>query len=309
MLTLLSVKQSGILRKPPDILSAMFSSVENTLLFLVWIIIIIPSLIYAAHSYKPKDAVGYISSAIIWCIAGLFAILSPLSLLLFFAYRQLYKLFKSRKNHKISEQSKSLTSAGSPTKTPTQGGSISTNQPPAYRICKFIWSAVYMFSYETGSNLMLNEQAYLWTIFFYVIVKNIRRQAFANEVYSHFDITSRFLLRKNSDHTTTALQMRSAYRELRLVLNGSRIDPRTADGMDALWYLTTQWVYRGKTCPTNAKNKFLAISQYTLRYSLKVYENQTPSTSASSNTTRYSLCEQADASLLPIETAEERNVK
>lgn len=72
-----------------DFMHFMFSSVENTLLFLAWILVITPGFIYTTHSYKPKDLLGRISRALFWCICIFLICLSPLSLPLYFFYRWL----------------------------------------------------------------------------------------------------------------------------------------------------------------------------------------------------------------------------
>lgn len=73
-----------------DFLHFMFSSVKYALLFLAWIFLITPAMLYTVHSYKPKDFLGYISAGVYWCICGFLVILSPLSLVLYFLYRRLY---------------------------------------------------------------------------------------------------------------------------------------------------------------------------------------------------------------------------
>lgn len=73
-----------------DFLQFIFSSVIYALLFLTWIFVIIPAMLYTVHSYKPKDFLGYFSAVVYWCICGFLVILSPLSLVLYFLYRRLY---------------------------------------------------------------------------------------------------------------------------------------------------------------------------------------------------------------------------
>lgn len=91
MLFLSSLGYSSAFEGIIAFLNFVFSSIENTLLFLAWILIIIPTLLCTLLSYNPKDPLGYVSASLLWCVCGFLVILSPVSLLLYFLYRWLYK--------------------------------------------------------------------------------------------------------------------------------------------------------------------------------------------------------------------------
>lgn len=73
-----------------DFFQFIFSSVKYVLLFLTWIFVIIPAMLYTVHSYEPKDFLGYFSAVVYWCVCGFLVIISPFSLVLYFLYRRLY---------------------------------------------------------------------------------------------------------------------------------------------------------------------------------------------------------------------------
>lgn len=73
-----------------DFLHFMFSSVKYAFLFLAWIFLIMPAMLYTVRSYKPKDFLGYFSAVVYWCVCGFLVIISPFSLVLYFLYRRLY---------------------------------------------------------------------------------------------------------------------------------------------------------------------------------------------------------------------------
>ncbi len=110
-----------------DFLYFMFSSVEYALLFLALIFVILPSVLSFTQSYKPKDFLGYISAALLWCVFGFLVVISPISLLAYLFYRQLYKLYKKRKASKNASRAKAA---------PPPPGPPSSAPPPVSQLRK-----------------------------------------------------------------------------------------------------------------------------------------------------------------------------
>lgn len=90
-----------------DFLILMFSSVENALIYLFFVIIVIPGLFGLLLAYEPKG-LGYFSAFLLLCACILSSILSPVSLVLFWLYGRLYGLWKKRRESRTPSQTKEV---------------------------------------------------------------------------------------------------------------------------------------------------------------------------------------------------------
>lgn len=201
----------------------------------------------------------------------------------------------SKKRHAEAEKKRAETLSEQAVRSePSQ-----SNVAPSYRVCRFIWTSVIIFKNHLGISFSLEEQAYLWAAFFYVVTKTVRNQAVVDEIYSGFFDSVRFLLRNHPDKFTAVTSVMAAYRQLRPQLNSSGIDPRTSKGMDSLWEFICQRINRNGIWPTDAKDSFKGAAQIVLRYAQKAYGITEDSSSSSKNNTRYSLCEREAVCVVP----------
>lgn len=286
-----------------DFIYFMFSGIEYALLFLAWIFIIVPTMLYATQSYKPKDFLGYITAALLWCVCGFLVVLSPFSLLLYFIYRWLYeKASALRRNTQAKKQTqgklvKQCSQPESPirperspsykedahqlashfSKTKATGNSSEySKQSPAHEVCRLIWQEVDMYIKYVDQSIDRKQHMYLWAAYFYVVVKTVRDKNFINDVYSHFN---KFAIRYIKDSNRRAFvvqEMRADYREIRPLLNASGIAPNDVSGRDQLWALISAQMYKYGDVPTNADRQFKLGAIVLSKYSLRYYRNSLP---------------------------------
>ena len=266
-----------------DFLYFMFSSVENALLFLAWIFIIIPSMLYTAHIYKPKSFLGYISVVLFCFVCGFLVILSPISLLSYLFYRRLYMLCKNRKASKTSVQIKSAPtpppspSSSSPSVNPTVRSVLPTQGTmPSYRVCHFMWTRSIMFCDHVQKNPSLQCVTYLWTAYFYSITKHIRDQNLIDEIYTQFKTSAEPFIKDCENKAMSLHCIQSAYWQFRNILNSSGIDPRMQDGISKLWDLTAQWAFPNAPLPEGAETSFSHNVQLLVNHTLTLYGLKPP---------------------------------
>ena len=129
-----------------DFLILMFSSVKNALLFLAFIFIIIPSFFWLLLRYEPKDFLGYCSAILLLCACIVSAILSPVSLVLFWLYGRLYSLWKKRKG-----SNPPAGTAGVP-KSPESPSPAPASAKPTAPIAAPMWDTVQQSSKYLGED-------------------------------------------------------------------------------------------------------------------------------------------------------------
>lgn len=336
-----------------DFLYFMFSSVENALLFLAWIFIIVPTMLYATQSYKPKNFLGYITVALYWCVCGFLVVLNPFSLLLYFFYQWLYKKvsalwpkwksrmrpwFKKAKSvlpdmlsfllypllmfgmmvfvavyaifvdpflsllkwiKQIIQNSRPMQSdppvnyiAPEPFTSSEDDAqqlasrfikpvsSENSSQPPkespAHEVCRLIWQEVDMYIKYVDQSIDRKQHMYLWAAYFYVVVKTVRDKKFINDVYSHFDKFAIRYVRDPGRRAFVVQEMKADYREIRPLLNASKIVPNDASGRDQLWTLVSAQMYKHSKVPANADRQFAGGAIVLSKYSLRYYRNSLP---------------------------------
>lgn len=174
--------------------------------------------------------------------------------------------------------------------------SLKTNEhshPEPYCVSRFIWVNAICFADQCGFTFSVVELSYLWTFFFYVVVKKFRDQAFADSI-RHYFVDPLFHIKKGLiKDFPTVNAMQSSYHQLRVLLNNSKINPQAREGIDALWYIVTQWVFGNRECPVDAKSWFIGSSNMIIRYCQKKRDNSSPAPA-----TRYSVDDSA-AVILP----------
>lgn len=74
-----------------NVLQVLFSTPDSTLIVLFFIFVIIPSAIYTFLAYQPKDPLGFLSKGLLGFVALFLGLFSPLSILIFFFYKWIYK--------------------------------------------------------------------------------------------------------------------------------------------------------------------------------------------------------------------------
>lgn len=286
-----------------DFLYFMFSSVKNALLFLAWIFIIVPTVLYATQSYKPKNSLGYITAALFWCVCGFLVVLSPFSLLLYFFYRWLHKkasALQRNKQTKKKTQGKLVKQGSQPespirpehspsykedaqqlashfNKTKTTGNSSEhSKQSPAHEVCRLIWQEVDMYIKYVDQSIDRKQHMYLWAAYFYVVVKTVRDKNFINDVYSYFDKFAIRCVKDSGRRAFVVQEMRVDYREIRPLLNASGIAPNDASGRDQLWALISAQMYKYGDVPTSADRQFKLGAIVLSKYSLRYYRNSLP---------------------------------
>lgn len=126
------------------------------------------------------------------------------------------------------------------------------------KICHFIWLGVKLFVSHIDSNLILHSHAYLWAAYLYVLAKTLRSQAIINQIYSYFPIEAKSYLGERYRGIEPMMIITSSYKNFAVVLNGSRIDPRTDSGMQALWHIVSRWVFGNNPVPADAEKHFLS---------------------------------------------------
>ena len=262
-----------------DFIYFMFSSLGNALLFLSWILIIIPAILWVTHNYKPKDFLGYISAVTFWCICVLLLILSPVSLLLYIIYRRLYKGLKTRRISNKSVEAKVASSPSAPASPihqpavpTTRSIGLAQDAPPSYRVCHFLWTRSIIFCGHIQKNSPLICQTYIWTAFFYSITKHMRNQDLVDEIYSQLLPATEPFISKDENKTRSLDCIQSTYRRFRSVLNDSGIDPRNEGGIAELWAITAQWAFPNISLTESEEKAFMYNMLLVTNRALEIYK-------------------------------------
>lgn len=180
-----------------------------------------------------------------------------------------------------------------PPLTPQREVNPSTLHTPAYYICHYTWRFVDLYISEVGGNIDRKQHMYLWSACFYAVTKAIGNQQFIDEIYSHFET---FAIRRVADpvHRSFVVDdMRADYREIRPLLNASKINPCTVGGIQQLWDFTSAMVYPGKEPPAGAEKFFISCIKSVVKKSLRQYE----SVYTGDQQRRYSISAEPDTSL------------
>lgn len=278
MLILSSVSYDSIFEFFLELWSFMFSSIENALLFSAWIVIIIPSGLYVTHSYRPKALFDYVAAVLLWCVSGLLVILSPVSLLLYFLYRQLYKFLKMRGASKRAPKPEDIPAPStqpSPSLPPDVPGIESTKvdhgSTPAYQICRFLWVRSIILCKSIQEEPGLTSQIYVWTALFYSVTKRIRNQKLVDEIYSQFKPAAEPFIRNVDSSAATLQYIQTSYWRFRKVLNRSGIDPRNQEGISKLWTVTAKWAFPKDSLSENERKAFEFNVQLVTKQAMEIY--------------------------------------
>lgn len=146
----------------------------------------------------------------------------------------------------------------------------------AYEVCRLIWQEVDMYIKYVDQSIDRKQRIYLWTAYFYVVVKAVRDKNFINDIYSYF---ATFAIRHGKDPACNSFlvqEMRRDYREIRPLLNASGIVPDDASGRRLLWALINAQMYKYGDVPTNADRQFEVGTIRLREYSLHHYRNRLP---------------------------------
>ena len=141
-----------------------------------------------------------------------------------------------------------------------------------YRLCRFIWTHAILFSKEATQSPSPKCTAYLWTAFFYAVTKEIRNQEIVNHIYAQFRNSALPLVKDRQDPAKIVDDMQSHYRKLREVLNSTGIDPRTEDGLRALWGLTSAFAFPNTELPVNTFFGFKYSTMVIVKHALSLYQ-------------------------------------
>ena len=140
-------------------------------------------------------------------------------------------------------------------------------QPPAQKVSRMLWSETDHFCKSIDNSSGSRQFMHIWAVYFYVVAKSTKSQAFINEVYSYFDDCAARYAGQFSSCLLSVSDMRSAYREIRPLLNASKIDPTNPAGTDLLWEFVVENVFGGTPLPSVARNQFDTSIRVLSRYS------------------------------------------
>lgn len=302
-----------------DFLYFMFSSLENALLFLSWIFIIIPVMLYVTHNNKPRDFLGYISVALFWCTSVFLVILSPVSLLLYFLYRWLCKklcalwpVWKSKIQSSLkkardtllnmllapfellaiivittgasiyaiicmpvislfkwlTKKIHSLTRKPSPSPPASEPEyicstvSLEHSRKQHRKFTLFLWHKSVAFLKTSGIPHTNANCAKAFGVFFYVAIKIVKSQDFANEIYNAFPEAVSSLLPEAPESAKVVSAILASYRKIAPELNESGIDPTDNEGLDLLLSFLLARLSSAESANGHTKSMFtLAVSE------------------------------------------------
>ena len=169
---------------------------------------------------------------------------------------------------------------------------VPNSDSPPYRLCHLLWIVVFEFCKRTKISNIPRYATYLWTTFFYILIKNIRKQKVADLVYLDFPTTAKSYFGISDAQFETVL---GHYRFMRRKLIECAIDPRTDEGLKSLWRILSKQLY----IDTEPHEKlFLEAAHTVVNLAPKVYPIQQPKDSIS----QFSLDDDASQPELPSET-------
>lgn len=141
-----------------------------------------------------------------------------------------------------------------------------TDQPDtsAHNVWHFLCFLTQLYIKRYVPNYSPTQTAYLWTVLFYSVAKELRKQKLVDEIYSYFNNDTCFSSSQPLSRQQVT-EMQAAYHELRPILNASCIDPHTDDGFEQLWRIVKRWVHNNMDCPNNPRellHSFVVISMH-----------------------------------------------
>lgn len=175
------------------------------------------------YQYDPLD--NSISNARQEMIAFFIGI--PIVTLLFYF---LIKLRGAPKSHAPSSE----------TESPESHSISSEPEPEApfeFKLCHTIWLCTYHISRHCGFSHRSFSQGHIWATLLYIAAKHIRDQAVVDQIYSYFESASHDVGEDDPYPPSILSLVRHGYSQFAPILNASGIDPRTPDGIQALWEL------------------------------------------------------------------------
>lgn len=235
------------------------SDLEFALVLSFFIAVIVPGIISMAWGYRPRDFLGYFSKCAFCVLSVCLAVISPLSLFLFFLYRYLHRLFQGRKSPRATPPQTTPVAPAKVSSTPAQPPIRREAEPkddPYYRICHFTWVRSIAFCDSALKNHSALCQAYIWTAFFYSITKHIRNQEIVDRLYTQFLPSAEPFIPAGSNGVKVLSHIQAAYRKFRNTLNASEIDPRNQAGVSELWAIAAQWACPDTQPPSSASMAF-----------------------------------------------------
>lgn len=231
-------------------------SFKIILVISLFVVAIIPGIVLTAINYHPSNSLGHVSKFFFICCSVILCFASPLSALFAWVYFKIYQHFKSS-----GEQPAAISTASNAVVpiepvaqqiSPLDKSDLESHEPAfsgpdsnAYKLCRLIWSRSIIFCGQLREKPPLQSETYLWTAFFYAITKYVRNQDIVDDIYSQFTESAKPYLCDRDDIDRSLLQIQYHYWEFRSKLNTSCIDPRTDDGLAALWSLTVQYAFPG----------------------------------------------------------------
>lgn len=124
------------------------------------------------------------------------------------------------------------------------------------QLCKTIWKEVFRYRFFLKYTLSHSSLAYLWTILFYSVIKSLRSQSIANEIYSVFTESTVSLFSDKEKGHSFCDECTIVYKAIAPMLNRSEIDPRTDAGKELLWTIFCDYTFKDSTYPSDAKERF-----------------------------------------------------
>lgn len=175
------------------------------------------------YQYDPLDnSISIAQQEII-----LLFISAPVVFLLFYV---LIKLRGVPKSHASSSK----------TESPVSHSTSSDPEPETpfeFKLCHTIWLCTYHISRHCGFSHRSFSQGRIWATLLYIAAKHIRDQAVVDQIYSYFESASLDVGEDNPYPPSILSLVRHGYSQFAPILNASGIDPRTPDGIQALWEL------------------------------------------------------------------------
>lgn len=130
-----------------------------------------------------------------------------------------------------------------------------------FDICRTIWLSTYHISRHCGFSHRSFSQGHIWATLLYITAKHIRDQAIIDQIYSYFESASSDVGEGDPYPPSVLSLVRHGYTQFAPILNTSGIDPRTPDGIQALWELIKKEDFKNTDPHPNAVRAYFDYTQ------------------------------------------------
>lgn len=232
--------------------------------YVLFSITIVPCTFYAFYTHKPKDLFSHFSKIILLAVTFILVLACPLSIpiiavVLYYINRREFECGDSGKSSAVEHIS------------PKSSTSSAEQKLSSYKVCRFIWVNAELFAKSAKLNQSIYSLTYIWTSLFYVVTKSIRSQPIVDEIYSQFEYAARDFFKDNVRGLEPYVIIRDTYRRFRIILNSSGIDPRSTDGLSALWNITCDIAYPDTKPGVHVSSSFASAARFVITYCSHYY--------------------------------------